>query len=122
MTTSAIHARPAQSLLAYLLLNPVAHRRERLAGLLWPDSTEANARRNLRQALPLGLCGNPFLLAGKAINLGLDASLGLLDARRRGSGRAAGPRRSTRVDGYRSWVGASASPMLRARSEIQIST
>jgi len=44
-------ARPAQSLLAYLLLNPVAHRRERLAGLLWPDSSEANARRNLRQAL-----------------------------------------------------------------------
>jgi len=28
-----IAARPAQSLLAYLLLNPVAHRRERLAGL-----------------------------------------------------------------------------------------
>ncbi len=46
-----IAARPAQSLLAYLLLNPVAHRRERLAGLLWPDSSEANARRNLRQAL-----------------------------------------------------------------------
>jgi len=46
-----ISARPAQSLLAYLLLNPLAHRRERLAGLLWPDSSEANARRNLRQAL-----------------------------------------------------------------------
>ncbi len=46
-----ITARPAQSLFAYLLLNPVAHRRERLAGLLWPDSSEANARRNLRQAL-----------------------------------------------------------------------
>lgn len=44
-------ARPAQSLFAYLLLNPVAHRRERLAGLLWPDSSETNARRNLRQAL-----------------------------------------------------------------------
>ncbi|MEZ4681526.1 MAG: BTAD domain-containing putative transcriptional regulator [Caldilineaceae bacterium] len=44
-------ARPAQSLFAYLVLNPVAHRRERLAGLLWPDSSEANARRNLRQAL-----------------------------------------------------------------------
>lgn len=46
-----LNARPAQSLLAFLLLNPVAHRRERLAGLLWPDSSEANARRNLRQAL-----------------------------------------------------------------------
>ena len=47
----AMTARPAQSLLAYLVLNPVAQRRERLAGLLWPDSSEANARRNLRQAL-----------------------------------------------------------------------
>jgi non-specific serine/threonine protein kinase len=45
-------ARAAQSLLAYLLLNAgVAQRRERLAGLLWPDSSESNARRNLRQAL-----------------------------------------------------------------------
>ena len=45
-------SRPAQSLFAYLLLNAeVAHRRERLAGLLWPDSSEENARRNLRQAL-----------------------------------------------------------------------
>ena len=45
-------ARPAQSLFAYLLLNAgIAQRRERLAGLLWPDSNEASARRNLRQAL-----------------------------------------------------------------------
>jgi predicted ATPase/DNA-binding SARP family transcriptional activator len=48
----AIPSRPAQSLLAYLLLNPrIAHRREKLAGLLWPNATEENARRNLRQAL-----------------------------------------------------------------------
>ncbi len=45
-------SRPAQSLLAYLALRPgTAYRRERLAGLLWPDATEANARRYLRQAL-----------------------------------------------------------------------
>ena len=45
-------SRPAQSLLAYLLLNPgTAHRREKLAGLFWPDATEANARNNLRYAL-----------------------------------------------------------------------
>ncbi len=45
-------SRPAQSLLAYLALKPgTAYRRERLAGLLWPDATEANARRYLRQAL-----------------------------------------------------------------------
>ncbi len=47
-----IASRPAQSLLAYLILRPgIEHRREKLAGLLWPDAVEANARRNLRQAL-----------------------------------------------------------------------
>jgi DNA-binding SARP family transcriptional activator/tetratricopeptide (TPR) repeat protein len=45
-------SRPAQSLLAYLALNPgLAHRREKLAGMLWPDATEVNARSYLRQAL-----------------------------------------------------------------------
>jgi predicted ATPase/DNA-binding SARP family transcriptional activator len=45
-------SRPAQSLLAYLVLNAgTAQRRERLAGLLWPDSSETNARNNLRIAL-----------------------------------------------------------------------
>ena len=45
-------SRPAQSLLAYLILNAGSlHRRERLAGLLWPASTEESARNNLRQAL-----------------------------------------------------------------------
>ena len=44
-----IPSRPAQALLAYLLLNAgTAHRREKLAGLLWPDATESNARSNLR--------------------------------------------------------------------------
>jgi DNA-binding SARP family transcriptional activator len=47
-----ISSRAAQSLLAYLLLNPgTTHRREKLAGLLWPDATDTNARRNLRQEL-----------------------------------------------------------------------
>jgi DNA-binding SARP family transcriptional activator len=47
-----IPSRPAQSLLAYLVLNPdTPHRREKLAGLLWPDAAEANARSNLRAAL-----------------------------------------------------------------------
>jgi predicted ATPase/DNA-binding SARP family transcriptional activator len=45
-------SRPAQSLFAYLVLNPdINHRREKLAGMLWPDSTEDNARGYLRQAL-----------------------------------------------------------------------
>jgi predicted ATPase/Tfp pilus assembly protein PilF len=47
-----IPSRPAQTLFAYLILNPgVAHRREMLAGMLWPDSTESNARGYLRHAL-----------------------------------------------------------------------
>ncbi len=47
-----IQSRPAKTLLAYLALTLGTHHpRERLAGLLWPDSSESNARRNLRQAL-----------------------------------------------------------------------
>jgi DNA-binding SARP family transcriptional activator len=42
----------AASLLAYLVLHPEsAHLRQRLAFLLWPDSTEAQARTNLRHVL-----------------------------------------------------------------------
>jgi DNA-binding SARP family transcriptional activator len=45
-------SRSAQSLLAYLALTKGEyHRREKLAGVLWPDSSEVNARRYLRQAL-----------------------------------------------------------------------
>jgi predicted ATPase/DNA-binding SARP family transcriptional activator/Tfp pilus assembly protein PilF len=47
-----IPTRNAQSLFAYLLLNAgQSQRRERLAGLLWPDSSEENARSNLRHEL-----------------------------------------------------------------------
>ena len=48
----SIPSRLAQSLFAYLILTAgTAHRREELAGLLWPDTTDENARRNLRQEL-----------------------------------------------------------------------
>ncbi|HET7377787.1 MAG TPA: hypothetical protein VFK30_13825, partial [Anaerolineae bacterium] len=47
-----IPSRPAQSLLAYLILNVgTAYRREQLAGLLWPDTSDDNARSNLRHVL-----------------------------------------------------------------------
>jgi predicted ATPase/DNA-binding SARP family transcriptional activator len=47
-----IPTRNSQSLLAYLILNGgKAYRREKLAGLLWPDSSEENARSNLRHEL-----------------------------------------------------------------------
>ena len=50
--TVAITSRPAQSLFAYLIMNAgTPHRREKLAGMLWPDSLEETARDNLRHAL-----------------------------------------------------------------------
>ncbi len=64
----ALTSRPAQLLLAYLLLNPgTAHRRERLAGLLWPESLESTARKNLRNAVwqLRKVIGEEFLQAEK---------------------------------------------------------
>jgi predicted ATPase/DNA-binding SARP family transcriptional activator len=47
-----IPTRNAQSLFAYLILNAgQAQRREKLSGLLWPGSSEENARSNLRHEL-----------------------------------------------------------------------
>ena len=47
-----IPTRLGQSLLAYLALTAgKPHRREKLAGTFWPDTSEENARRNLRQEL-----------------------------------------------------------------------
>jgi DNA-binding SARP family transcriptional activator len=48
----AITSRPAQSLFAYLILSAgKSQRREKLAGMLWPDSLEETARDNLRHTL-----------------------------------------------------------------------
>lgn len=48
----ALASRPAQSLLAWLVLHPgVDHRREQMAGMLWPDAGEENALSNLRHVL-----------------------------------------------------------------------
>ncbi|MGA9192961.1 MAG: tetratricopeptide repeat protein [Anaerolineales bacterium] len=47
-----IDSRPVQLLLAYLALNAKSPQpRDRLAGILWPDSDESNALANLRHAL-----------------------------------------------------------------------
>jgi DNA-binding SARP family transcriptional activator/predicted ATPase len=47
-----VTSRPAQSLLSFLALSPgTRHLRAKLAGLFWPESTESNARSNLRQSL-----------------------------------------------------------------------
>jgi len=48
----SIASRPAQSLFAFLILTAgTAHRREKLAGMFWPDTSDENARKNLRQEL-----------------------------------------------------------------------
>jgi oligopeptide transport system substrate-binding protein len=58
-------SRTAQSFFAFLLLHPyTSHRREMLAGQFWPNSSETNARNNLRHALwcirsALGSGSNP---------------------------------------------------------------
>ena len=77
----AITSRPAQSLIAYLVLNAgTAHRREKLAGMLWPDSLENTARDNLRHALwrvrkalpsPLGV---EYLLTNE-LSIGFNAAV-----------------------------------------------
>jgi WD40 repeat protein/DNA-binding SARP family transcriptional activator len=47
-----IPTRTAQSLFAYLALTAgTPHRREKLAGTFWPNTTDDNARKNLRQEL-----------------------------------------------------------------------
>jgi WD40 repeat protein/DNA-binding SARP family transcriptional activator len=47
-----ISSRAGQSLLAYLAMTAgTPHRREKLAGTLWPNSSDENARKNLRQEL-----------------------------------------------------------------------
>jgi DNA-binding SARP family transcriptional activator len=63
-----VRTQSAQSLLAYLLLNTgTAHRRAKLAGLFWPDTSESNARNNLRHALwrIRKAIGQEFLLADR---------------------------------------------------------
>ena len=47
-----IPTRAAQSLLGYLVLTAgTPHRREKLAGIFWPETSDENARKNLRQEL-----------------------------------------------------------------------
>jgi DNA-binding SARP family transcriptional activator/Tfp pilus assembly protein PilF len=63
--------RKARALIAYLALAEAGReQRERLAGLLWTDTSEQNARASLRQVLldlreALGACGCPALIAGR---------------------------------------------------------
>ncbi len=49
--TIRLPTRKVESLLAYLTLFPEQHPREKLAALLWGDSTDEQARHSLRTAL-----------------------------------------------------------------------
>src|SRR5215207_3136530 len=47
-----ISSRAGQSLLAYIALTAgTPHRREKLAGIIWPETSDESARKNLRQEL-----------------------------------------------------------------------
>src|SRR4051812_20621220 len=47
-----IPSRAAQSLFAFLILSAgTLHRREKIAGMFWPETTDESARRYLRQEL-----------------------------------------------------------------------
>src|SRR5262245_52392086 len=80
----SISARKAQALLAYLGVRPgQAHRRDKLASLLWAESREAQARDGLRhalaalrQALP---AANPPILLVEADTLALNGEAGDVD-------------------------------------------
>ncbi len=48
----SIASRPGQSLFAFLILTAgTVHRREKLAGMFWPETSDENARKNLRHEL-----------------------------------------------------------------------
>jgi DNA-binding SARP family transcriptional activator/Tfp pilus assembly protein PilF len=68
--------RKSQALLVYLALNPGSHNRSRLAGLLWGDLPETNARRNLRHALHRLRHGvDPAILESDRLSVGLRPDL-----------------------------------------------
>jgi DNA-binding SARP family transcriptional activator len=81
--TLQLPTRKVESLLAYLALHPEQHPREKLAALLWGDSTDEQARHSLRTALatlrkPLG--DNVILADRETVQLNPDLPL-WVDAR-----------------------------------------
>lgn len=65
--SARLPTRQAQLLLAYLVLHPEPHSREKLAGLLWGDVPDADARHSLRTAINTlrKVLGEPLLLADR---------------------------------------------------------
>ncbi len=74
--TSEPSLRKSQALLIYLALNPGSHDRSHLAGLLWGNLPEDNARRNLRHALhQLRYSFAPEILDGGRLSVGLNPDI-----------------------------------------------
>ncbi len=59
--------RKSEALLAYLLMNPNGHAREKLAALFWGDSSQTEARNSLRNALAVlnNKLGHDLLIADR---------------------------------------------------------
>src|SRR5689334_8065121 len=75
-----LSSRAAQSLFAYLILTSgTLHRREKLAGMLWPDESEQKARTYLRNELwrirkALPQTSNVEYLIADKLTVGFDPS------------------------------------------------
>ncbi|HSJ87306.1 MAG TPA: BTAD domain-containing putative transcriptional regulator [Anaerolineales bacterium] len=75
-----ISSRPAQSLFGYLILTAgIKHRREKLAGIFWPEATEEKARAYLRHELwrirkALGSVSNCDYIIADDIHISLNFS------------------------------------------------
>lgn len=71
---TAFNTRKDCALLAYLAVTGAAHSRETLAGLLWSELPEENARRNLRHALShlKKVIGPQWLVTERAVGLTQD--------------------------------------------------
>lgn len=76
--TCELNLRKSQALLIYLALNPGSHDQSHLAGLLWGDLPEDNARRNLRHALHQLRHGlDPEILDSDRLSVGLDPDISI---------------------------------------------
>lgn len=74
--TTALTLRKSQALLVYLALQPGLHDRNQLAGLLWGELPEKNARRNLRHALhTLRQALDPAILESDRLSAGLSLEI-----------------------------------------------
>src|SRR5574339_165730 len=76
--TIHLPTRKSESLLAYLLLHPTSHGREKLAALFWGESSDTEARNSLRNALAVlnKKLGHDVLIVGRqTVSINLECPL-----------------------------------------------